>query len=1149
MKVASLRLVSVAALALALAAAGAGCTNTPTVVPSRDFNRPTDMVFACVGAFATGDAAAGTFAYSGRPMDHCHPFGMPDPAVDDEHHTYVFVPNTDSGELTIVDADTWKLVDLDPSVSGYSRVPLGVFPEQIAVSDDGCRVVTANRGSCDLSLVDPAALMAPVVAPTATNLPVPSSALTTIVPTTASGRLLAAPQEIQFLPQDTQPLVDNGNLCTDMGTYGAPAQPGAASTAITPWRALVTFPTCDLIATIELPSGMIIDSRFVRRAADGTVTLEPGGADPHCPADCGAAAPAPDAGAAADSAADAGAADAGDGGAADGGGGVAIPTSTPAIPYLGPSGIAIQPPEAPGYGIHAFVSLANLSAIVTMDVSPGGVLTPAATIPLAGAAGSNRIRLSVNRYEREPGGKVLGRFVGDPMGTHPDRRYLYVIARDGSLRVVSVASRPETECETNIDPLNPPAGYDPQAACVPVTADSALHRRPFSSGPGLTFGSVPIDVGASDVREDPLNAPPGAPAGTVLERNLTGTYAWVVTSSGNVFLLNIDPVARSFWFIPETTDTSVILGSTTCTPADMAGGTPCEAETLPPVNSPRNGNVVTFSRALSPNDGPARVDLAPVNPSIGPRIATAWAQGTNNNATALTGGFVATYAFFPDPAAVAPQTWTASWQGPIVGTRFTGQLSGTPSGLEDFGLGFCGAGIQVGDLVTFTGCTDDNQCGVGRTCIHGPGATQVSGGLTVNGVCVEPDRPELVDTCALDLSTARRYLVTDVNDHRLSLLPHPDELAFSSLAPCPGLGRTATTGGAADGGGGAADGGAGTSGDGGDEGDDCSDPTDSSTSGFRCVDVSSAGIPGMTGSRCLMRCTEPGDTTGCRAGRICIQFGGSDCSQGQCFCADGPALPMTTSSPVDPRLSCGYDQLTAYKVSAGRAFVVSGSALGLPMARTTDANGQCGGPISTDPRMVTRISLDAPQCVDANGQPIENLEDSRCPTAPAGCPSGLFQLLETMPSPNPCLFLSGPNYSNTDPNDKSARHVSALFRNTQVAFSLTSLERGPANTLDLRFDVHGGFRPQTVIDPSTVEVTMPARIVLGPIDTGVKAPSGSEVSYLFVVDQRALGRGQAGGPTRGQLLRIHPLGLLDSNGAHEPWFEDFNHSNNLFPIR
>ena len=78
---------------------------------------------------------------------------------------------------------------------------------------------------------------------------------------------------------------------------------------------------------------------------------------------------------------------------------------------------------------------------------------------------------------------------------------------------------------------------------------------------------------------------------------------------------------------------------------------------------------------------------------------------------------------------------------------------------------------------------------------------------------------------------------------------------------------------------------------------------------------------------------------------------------------------------------------------------------------------------------------------------------------------------------------------------------------------------------------------------------MPARLVLGPIDArAAVADNKYEAPYLFIVDQRRLGRGQGGGPTRGQLLRIHPDGFEGTKGL-QPIVEDFQRSGGIFPIQ
>ena len=168
-----------------------------------------------------------------------------------------------------------------------------------------------------------------------------------------------------------------------------------------------------------------------------------------------------------------------------------------------------------------------------------------------------------------------------------------------------------------------------------------------------------------------------------------------------------------------------------------------------------------------------------------------------------------------------------------------------------------------------------------------------------------------------------------------------------------------------------------------------------------------------------------------------------------------------------------------------------------------------------------------------------------------------MNFVTSTPSPaDPCLYIGGPTAGDPLPIRRTQRvtatdggvgadggastapptHVRALFQNSQLSFVLANVDRAPSSQFVTSFDVHGGFGAQVVQDPITVEVSMPARIVLGPVDslaqvtTGTAAPT-YEVPYLFVVDQHRLGREQGGGPTRGQLLRINPLGYSVTVGT------------------
>ena len=57
------------------------CSPTPNILPTNDFNRPTDLAFMCLGAFGTGvpgtdengyPTETGPFQVTGRPMRACH---------------------------------------------------------------------------------------------------------------------------------------------------------------------------------------------------------------------------------------------------------------------------------------------------------------------------------------------------------------------------------------------------------------------------------------------------------------------------------------------------------------------------------------------------------------------------------------------------------------------------------------------------------------------------------------------------------------------------------------------------------------------------------------------------------------------------------------------------------------------------------------------------------------------------------------------------------------------------------------------------------------------------------------------------------------------------------------------------------------------
>jgi hypothetical protein len=1169
------------ALALALVAVLVACTSQPTILPSRDLDRPTDLTFVCMGAFGTatdggatgGDAAAGSgLVVSGRPMRDCHARNLPDPAPDAQHRTFGFMPNSANGLLTVVDADSWKLVDLDLSIAGFNQYPLGRLPTQIVASDDGCRLFTANRGSCDLTMVNPAALMQPTLALEIPGLPpqapggLPAIGQT-IRPKFGDQELRLIPQEIALLPRDTSALTGGENLCPDV------------------WQgqAIVTFPSCNLIALLDLATGQLIDGLYVRRTSNGSVQPEPlNGRAPQCPVDdCQPGdepaggpmlsdAGATDATSPADASDDAGVGDAG---------GVA-PTDGPAAPRVLDGQSARPGPIAilPG-GARAYVGMVDAPFILALDLTAKpNALVPARAapdngiIPLAsGAVGTTRLRLSIDPYAENPTATgYSGKFVGGAIDvTHLNRQYLYAIARDGTLRVVQVAAEPETECETNADQSK----YTPDElaqACLPV---DATRRRAGAQGPGLRLGVPAIDIAAADVASSMTNADHS-------ETSVAGAHAWVLGANGTVYLVNIDPVQRFIRYVPPDGLSQM------CTD----GQTMCAAEPPPVPNTVRNRNFMSYSPTLGPSDGPPRLDFLTSQPTVGPRIESIWTRGSADNATSDTTSSPAPYiqtqvffpqtqvrvpnsgaqdaAFFADPTGTIAQSWALSWEGAILGSpRASGQVNveGTGFVLYDPGMDFCRQGMQTLDLVSLTGCTTDAQCGMGNVCLKGTEGTIGAGNLPITGMCAPKtprptaDPPDLdedeklpatKDTCERLLSTVRRYEVTIATQTLLGLRPHKDELVRPDLDPCLTAEQVKAKAAAA---GGPADGGAG------DMDYGCINPNDPSVTGFKCV-PSRPGAP-VAENRCLMPCTIVGDTAGCRTGRVCVSFGnptagiGSACDEGQCFCADGPDL-------ANHEARACFAELLPYQLHVGRGFLVQGGQTGNQATRRANASGVCEDIPGLDPRTAMRIPMSAPRCTNL---PVPDAElerlDSRCNPDPrfptcdashAGDANKLRDIARTDGTPNPCLFWGGPN--ETDPTAMNPRHVHALFRNDQVRFLVTNLDQPISGVYQMKFDVHGGFRAQTVYNPPTVEVGMPARIVLGPFDAqppSATNPTQADVPYLFVVDQLRLGRTAGGGRTRGQLLRIQPRGQAITSPVEgsQPWFEDFTRSGELFPIQ
>ena len=724
------------------------CGQDPIIVPIRNLERPTDMAFSCLEVSMAGT----TVRLSGRPMKRCHPPG-PDMAVNCEttrtKGTFGLVTNSSRGEVGVVDLQCNRLVDLDTAQPGYNMLPVGTLPEAVVSTQDGCQAVTANRGSCDLTMIDPSKLVTRLFGPAAPATG-DGPAIRQVRPTTPSGRALtASPQEVVFLPQ-TPELLDAQTGAERLCQSAGAVIDAAMNTA--PWRALVSFPGCDLVALIELPSGTIVSS--VRVGPDGAVDA---GVEPVCPVECGMGvtpAPAPPA----------------PGGGPDGGAG-----SAPLLART--TALALLPD-----GRRVYVGGAESPFVQALDVGPGGLTIPpdGGRIPLnEGAGGVTRLRLSIDPHLDGPNG-VLGRFVG--------RRgeFLYAFARDGSVRVIDIgrrisADQKERECDVNVDPLLIPPGLRGIPCFAigdPDPARSPPARRPLALGPGLRAQMVVNPDLSPPVPRDVAFAQIGLGDGRGVERPdlvMDGAFGFLLLSSGSIHVVNLDPSIKPGDPVPLTHSFRDL------------NRTGSAFEGLPRVSG------LPF-RTIIPNANdipfPTRVQLGAQR---GPRLEGPLTDRVEVNANAAKDRPANTWAFFPDALSSVPQTWTVIWEDILPGTdRTTGEVAGPlapgggggggPAGLlADPGADFCRSGVIPRDEVLFAGCLQDNDCtprglSVCRQTV--PGAP---------GLCVPRDRARdetLLAPCVRHLASRRRYEVVRSTRTQLDLGLKIDELPTTTLNRC-----------------------------------------------------------------------------------------------------------------------------------------------------------------------------------------------------------------------------------------------------------------------------------------------------------------------------------------------------------------------------
>ncbi|MBK8482722.1 MAG: hypothetical protein IPL40_16415 [Proteobacteria bacterium] len=707
-----------AGLGLLLGACGSDPVRTTTL----NLGRPSALALACMGRASAGGGPVA------QPLGQCAAATSASSAA--QSSLFGLVANGSRGDVALFVTTTVQesLLDLDAN-AGFGMVPVGAQPTDLQASQDGCRAVTANEGSCDLAVLDVPGLVRAACASTVRQpaeltrvCPTTAAASTTVVrrviPRTAAGALLARPHELRLVPEAGErrdPAAGEGQHC--------------ASDA--PLRAYVTFPACGLVAEIDLVTGLLLQG----------LVLTPGGfeltTEPRCPRECsphGAGLGRVDAGAAASGdgrvgpRADAGVAvgdqgvtdsrvvgggqiggDGGleDSGARDGGMADAAPGTD--------SGLAVAAAVLPTSlaltedGRRLFVSSAGAAFLSVVDVGADGRFSTPRRIVLEGpGAQTTRLRLS-------PPTRRFGRFV-------------YAIARDHTVRAISVER--ERECEMNLDLVRLDEALPiAQAGCF-VSAEGPP-RRPLASGPGLAIGRlVPRDVAfVQALRASDTTASTTSNATGPLVTPLVGTFALVAYSDGSVVVVDLE-------------DDNYV---------DAAAGTVSRLH-LP-------------HRLRNQEQG-----LADVGPSA--QVATISGVGSGGvpvvvntlGARELANQGITLRA----PGDAVAAEWRMIYE-PALLARVSGQLLLRDAEflLDDRGIDLCALGVhgreeedgrlrQHGDILALLGCRDDNDCPSAQLC-RKPVAQQ-----TDTGLCLDRDRQdEQFRQCSPWLRGVREFLVRE----------------------------------------------------------------------------------------------------------------------------------------------------------------------------------------------------------------------------------------------------------------------------------------------------------------------------------------------------------------------------------------------------
>jgi hypothetical protein len=674
------------------------------------------------------------------------------------------------------------VLDADPLTPGKNAISIGEDPVAIATDTSGCYEVTANAGSCDLSMLEINSALDDKPSVRVDRLPVTRRNDDQIL-----APILARPAAMVAAPNTT----DVGKVC-----------PMAATGVV-----YVAYPSCHLVAAVDMSDGMA--GRIVAGIKyDGDV--------PHlmtdteldtltCPAEC------PN----------------------------AMGMLDRVMPGVRPVALDLEVTLDRSSGTGAITNRLviggdNAASITVVELDPTTSL-PLPQAPTQIALEDTTGKLGVTEVALSPqiamGGTERNNDT-DPTPPGGFGQYVYAVATDNTVRVVDVLTVNQ-ECDTQVDArfVRSPVSGTPfpitRLQCFPVGDPATPPRRVGARGPGIELvgNAVPTSVaiikGLDAKLPDTLTTP----------STLIGHFAMITAANGETFVVNIDDD-----FAPDVFDDGNPLdpddpAPLNTMPALVMAHQLRDAFTkrgakagIPDMDDP-NVLAPQLCKPIDPElvfggptGGGPRATSAPVPIVTGGPISTAKvpelpalrqikcvSDGTGGDAPLPRGIAISEMQFgapvsvrdqvFPDLRSLASEeAWSLTWEGtlsldssaavdgPLIRT---GQMLVDSNGmhLSEQSRPFCAMGVEPFDAVHLRGCnvsSGDADCPAGYQCFVHPDS-QVS----IGACMLQNEASRLADACRDFLISPRRYTVGPApRSGELLLLPRKHVLRTTPLDGC-----------------------------------------------------------------------------------------------------------------------------------------------------------------------------------------------------------------------------------------------------------------------------------------------------------------------------------------------------------------------------